>query len=279
MEQAQDLTAEIKALAALPDHRIGLAAAALTIARSEYPDLETSRYEEQLNGMAAKLKSRIRKTLDPERLINELNRLLFKEEGFRGNRDDYFDVRNSFLNEVIDRKLGIPITLCIVYIEVGRLADLPLYGIGFPGHFLTGLLTKKSRVVIDPFNDGRVLSESDCRRMVQGSFGGSRAFRRSFLDPIWPKQTLVRLLRNLKAVYWRRSEYAKALQTIQWILILDPDSTQEIKERGLVNEAVGDVPGAIKDLERYLEVTPAAEDAQAVKASIERLKKIKTTIH
>ncbi len=137
MEQG-DLTKEITALAALPDHRIELASAALTIARSEYPDLDASRYEEQLNDMAATLNPRIRQIPTSERALDELNSLIFKEVGFRGNRDDYYDPKNSFLNEVLDRKLGIPITLCVVYMEVGRRVGLPLYGIGFPGHFLTG---------------------------------------------------------------------------------------------------------------------------------------------
>ncbi|MGB6067179.1 MAG: tetratricopeptide repeat protein [Desulfomonilaceae bacterium] len=275
----EDLSKEITALAALPDHRIGLVAAALTIARSEYPDLDASRYEGQLNDMAATLKSRIRKMPTSERVLDEVNRLIFEEAGFRGNRDEYYDPRNSFLNEVLDRKLGIPITLCVVYMEVGRRAGLPLYGIGFPGHFLTGLVTEKSRVFIDPFNEGRILSESDCIRMLHGGFGRSLPFKQSLLDPMWPKQILVRLLRNLKAVYWRRSQYLKALQMIQWILILNPDSAPDLKERGLISEAIGDIPGAIKDLQRYLELSPAAEDEETVRAMIERLKKSKTTIH
>jgi regulator of sirC expression with transglutaminase-like and TPR domain len=279
LRQGQELRDQFSALAALPDDRISLAEAALTVARAEYPDLDVSRYVQQLNDMAARVKSRIENITAPERRIDAMNHLLFDEEGFTGNRADYYDPRNSFLNDVIDRKLGIPITLSIVYIEVGRGAELPLYGIGFPGHFLTGLLTDKGRVFIDPFDGGKVLSEDDCRRMLRGRPGGSPAFNPSFLSPAWPKQILVRLLRNLKAVYWHLSQEMKAVWMTEWILILDPNAVPEIKERGFFYEAIGDVQGAVRDLQRYLELAPAAEDEELVKATIERLRGTKSTIH
>jgi regulator of sirC expression with transglutaminase-like and TPR domain len=277
--RAQDITNEIAALAALPDYKVQLAEAALTIARSEYPNLDSSQYVERLDDMAARLKVRIEAIPAPEPRIDEMNRLLFEEEGFQGNHDDYYDPRNSFLNEVLDRKLGIPITLAIVYIEVGRRAGLSTYGIGFPGHFLAGLLSDTGRFVIDPFNGGKILSETDCRRMVRGGIGASEPFKQSFLEPAWPKQILVRLLRNLKGVYWHRSEELKALRVVEWILVLHPDSAAEIKERGFFYEAIGDPHGAIKDLERYLELSPEAEDEDLVRATIERLKAIKPMIH
>jgi regulator of sirC expression with transglutaminase-like and TPR domain len=275
----QDITDKIVALAALPDHKVQLAEAALTIARSEYPSLDASLYMERLNELAAKLRGRIEAIQEPEPRIHEMNRLLFEEEGFRGNYDDYYDPRNSFLNEVLDRKLGIPITLSIVYIEVGRRAGLSTYGIGFPGHFLAGLLNDKERIVIDPFNGGKILGESDCRKLLRGGTGGSQPFKPSFLEPAWPKQILVRLLRNLKGVYWHRSEELKALKMVEWVLILYPDSVAEVRERGLFYEAIGDPHGAIKDLERYLELSPTAEDEEFVRATIDRLKTIKPTIH
>jgi regulator of sirC expression with transglutaminase-like and TPR domain len=276
--QRQDLTNEISTLAALPDYRIGLATSALTIAKLEYPDLEVSQYVERLSDMASRLQSRIEKTATPQEQVEEINRLLFEDEGFQGNRSEYYDPRNSLLNQVLDRKLGIPITLSIVYIEVARRAGLPAYGIGFPGHFLTGLLTDKGRILIDPFENGRTLSEDDCRRMLQAQPGRS-PFKKSLLDPAWPKQILVRLLRNLKGIYWRLSQEVMALRAIEWILILDPNSAAEVKERGFVRDAMGDVPGALEDLQRYLELAPAAGDEEAVRITIERLKNTKFTVH
>jgi regulator of sirC expression with transglutaminase-like and TPR domain len=274
-----DITNEIAALAALPDYKVQLAEAALTISRSEYPNLDASPYLERLNDMAARLRARIEAILEPEPRIDEMNRLIFEEEGFQGNHDDYYDPRNSFLNEVLERKLGIPITLSIVYIEVGRRAGLSTYGIGFPGHFLAGLLSDTGRFVIDPFNGGKILTESDCRKMIRGGIGGLQPFKQSFLEPAWPKQILVRLLRNLKGVYWHRSEELKALRMVEWILMLHPDSAPEIKERGFFYEAMGDSHGAVKDLERYLELSPGVEDEESLRETIERLKAIKLTIH
>jgi len=279
MKQESELTNEISTLAALPDYKIGLAQAALTISRLEYPDLDASVYVEQLNGLAAQLKPRLGEAATPDQEIEEMNRLLFEEEGFRGNSSDYYDLRNSFLNEVIDRKLGIPITLSILYIEVGRRAGLPFYGIGFPGHFLTGLLRDKGRIVIDPFNNGRILTEEDCRRIFLSQHGGSHAFNRSFLDPAWPRQILVRLLRNLKSIYWRRSQQARAFRTIDWILILEPVAVPEVKERGFIREAMGDIYGAITDLQKYLELAPDAEDGEIIRDRIEQLKETKVTVH
>jgi regulator of sirC expression with transglutaminase-like and TPR domain len=279
LAREQDITNEIVELAALPDDRVQLAEAALTIARSEYRHLDASKYLERLDEMAGELKPRIRTIESPEARVHEMNRFLFEVEGFGGNHDDYYDPRNSFLNEVLDRKLGIPITLAIVYIEVGRRAGLSTYGIGFPGHFLAGLLSEKGRIVIDPFNGGKVLSENDCRRMLRSGVGGSQPFRQSFLEPAWPKQILVRLLRNLKGVYWHRSEELKALRMVEWILILDPDSVSEIRERGFFYEAIGDPHGAIKDFERYLELSPASDDEDSIRDTINRLKQIKPTIH
>ncbi len=174
----------------MPDYKVQLAEAALTIARSEYPNLGALTYVERLNELAARLKGRIEAIQAPEPRIHEMNRLLFEEEGFRGNHDDYYDPRNSFLNEVLDRKLGIPITLAIVYIEVGRRAGLSTYGIGFPGHFLAGLLSGKERIVVDPFNGGKILSEGDCRKLLRGGAGGTQPFKQIFLEPPGPSRFL-----------------------------------------------------------------------------------------
>jgi len=277
--QDQELTKRISALAALPDHEVGLAEGALVIAKFEYPDLDVSSYLGLLDAMGARLKARIEGSATPDVRVEEMNRFFFQEEGFRGNLNDYYDRRNSFLNEVLDRKLGIPITISIAYIEVGRRAGLPLYGIGFPGHFLTGLLADKGRMFIDPFNNGKILSENDCRRMVRGRPGGSQPFNQSLLDPAWPKQILARLLRNLKGVYWHRAEPMKAFQMIEWILALEPNSPLEVKERGFIYEAIGDVRAAVKDLARYLDLAPDAEDADFVRTAIDRLKATKPTIH
>jgi len=273
-----DLTAQVTELASLPDHEVEPAKSALLIARSEYPNLDEALYLRRLDEMAARLKSRIPDTATAIERIEQANRLLFVDEGFRGNRVNYYDPRNSFLNDVLDRKLGIPITLSIVYIEVGRRAGLPVYGIGFPGHFLIGFLAESGRIFVDPFNNGRILTEKQCRDLFVAQFGDLRPSS-AFLDPVWPKQMLVRLMRNLKAVYWRTAEELKAFRMIQWILIVDPHAVSELRERALIYDAMGNSDSAVKDLERYLELSPEAEDREDILLMIERLEQNPTRVH
>ncbi len=204
--------------------------------------------------------------------------LLFAEEGFQGNRRDYYDPRNSFLNEVLDRKLGIPITLSLVYMHVTRKAGLPVYGVGAPGHFLVGFLAEKRRIFIDPFNNGRVLTEKQCRDMFLAQFQDSNP-PSTFLDPVWPRQVMVRLMRNLKAIYSRAGEEVKTLRMIHWILIVDPKSIPELRERGLIYEAMGDPDRAIRDLQRYVELSSEAQDRESILLKIEKLEQMPTRIH
>lgn len=273
-----DITAQMEKLASLPDHAIDPTIAALLIARSEYPDLDEALYGDRLEVMAETLKSRISSSMTPEDRIDQANTLLFAEEAFRGNRREYYDPRNSFLNEVLDRKLGIPITLSLVYMHVGKKAGLPLYGVGAPGHFLVGFLAEKRRIFIDPFNAGRVMTEQQCRSMFLTQFQGANP-PSTFLDPVWPKQILIRLMRNLKGIYSRTGEEVKTLRMIHWILILDPKSPQELRERGLIYEAMGDSDRAIKDLQAYVELSAEAQDLENVMLKIEKLKHTPTWVH
>jgi regulator of sirC expression with transglutaminase-like and TPR domain len=266
-------------MARLPDDRIDLAKAALLISRTEYPHLDESFYLGRLEDMAARLKPWIAGTTSPEVLTKEINRLLFEEEGFRGNIHNYLDPRNSFLNQVLERKLGIPISLSLVYIEVGRRAGLDVQGIGLPGHFITALIHESGRILVDPFNRGRILTKTDCRQMFVQRYGESRGFETRFLDLVGPKDILARMLRNLKAIYSHIDEDLKAFQMIEWILALDPNATNELRERGLLYEAIGDPDRAVRDLSRYLEFSPMAEDEEIIRAKIDMLKDETPLIH
>lgn len=278
MDHDRDLNAKITELASLPEHEIGLAKAALLIARSEYPNLDGEPYLHRLHEMAARLQSRISGIAMPTDQIEAVNRLLFVEEGFQGNRLHYHDPRNSFLNEVMDRRLGIPITLSIIYMEVAQRAGLPVYGIGFPGHFLTGFFAQEGRIVIDPFNNGTILTEDECRDMLLAQSKVSRV-RSSYPDRVPQKQILVRLMRNLKALYWQMGDELKAFRMIQWILTVAPDSPAELRERGFIYQAMGDSGGAVRDLEKYLRLSPSAEDRESVMAAIETLRHRPTRVH
>jgi len=275
----REITEQIAQIASMEEHAVELAASALLIARLQFPSVDVPHYLGMLDDMATRLRQRIQVPNEPEHLVNEINRVLFEEERFRGNTDNYYDPRNSFLNEVLDRKLGIPITLSMVYIEVGRRADLRTYGIGLPGHFIVGLLTDTARVFIDPFNKGEILTEEACRRIVVSRAGTSARFNRSLLDPIWPKQILVRLMKNLKAIYLSAGNHTRALPLLNWILMLAPEAIQELHERAAYYEAVGDFQSAATDLERCVALTPSEEEKNGMRARIAMLKKHKTSLH
>ncbi len=275
----KEITEYLRAVVSMPDHKIRLAEAALVIARYQYPSLDQSTYLSRLAELGDTLRSRISGLKDPTDMVAELNRMLFEEEGFKGDAFNYYDPRNSFLNQVMERKLGIPITLSLVYMEVGRRAGLPLYGIGLPGHFITGFMSDAGRILIDPYNEGEILTEDFCRAMVRLSGRAPQGFSPRFLDPVWPKQILVRLLRNLKVSYWMQGPEMRMLQVIEWVTILDPESPVEYRERGFINEALGDPGKAAEDFERYLRLAPDAEDREMIGEAIARLKAEKTTVH
>ncbi|MFH1113491.1 MAG: transglutaminase-like domain-containing protein [Pseudomonadota bacterium] len=275
----RDITDEMARIASMDDDAVELASSALLIARLQYPTADAAYYLSMLDDMAKRLRKRIPEQCEHELPVDLINKVLFEEEGFRGNSNDYYDPRNSCLNEVLERKLGIPITLSIVYIEVGRRAGLRTYGIGLPGHFIVGLLTDAGRIFVDPFNEGRTLTEDACRRIVGTRTGASRAFNRSFLDPVWPKQILVRLMRNLKGIYLSRNDQTRAASLLNWIVMLAPDDVRELLERAAYHEAVADYQGAAADLERCLDLTHDGEEKDKIRLRIALLKQHKTLIH
>ncbi len=275
----RDITEQIAQIASMEEHEVELAASALLIARLQYPKLDVPYYLHMLDDMATRLGQRIQQPNEPGYLVSEINNLLFDEMGFRGNTDNYYDLKNSFLNEVLERKLGIPITLSIVYIEVGRRAGLRTYGIGLPGHFIVGLLTDTGQVFIDPFNQGEILTEDACRRIVKSHVRSSVVFNRSLLDPTWPKQILVRLMRNLKGIYLSMKNQTRALTLLNWILMLAPEEIQELLQRGAYYESVGDFQSAVADLERCVALTSNEDEKDRMRARIAMLKKLKTPVH
>jgi regulator of sirC expression with transglutaminase-like and TPR domain len=255
-----------------PEERIDLVDAALLVARTEFPDLDPARYTALLDQWADRLRRRVDPSAPAGDILRELNRILFDEEGLRGDEDNYFDPQNSFLNRVLDRRLGIPITLCLVYSEVGCRAGFAVHGIALPGHFITGLLHTSGVLFIDPFNRGTILTESECRQMVDARYGGETILKPEWKIPAGGRMILVRLLRNLKAIYRHLGQELQAFEMIQWILAVDPLAPAELKERGLLYEAMGNDAFAVRDLERYLEVDSATDDRETVLQKINLLR-------
>lgn len=259
-----------------------LAEAALCAAVSEYPKLNVSEYLARLDTMAAELQQRISTTMTiPEQLV-VLQQYLFEELGYTGNTIEYSDPRNSYLNEVIDRKLGLPITLAIIYLDLATAIHLPAFGIGFPGHFLVGIQSADRRWYIDVFNQGRELSRDDLNVMLAGEHHDKAKPLQSLdahLKPADNVAILVRMLRNLKTIYIERTDIARALQVIAMIQSILPDAPDEIRDRGMIYQHIDYTNGAVEDLSRYLQMAPDAQERALVESLLESLQNRPTRLH
>jgi regulator of sirC expression with transglutaminase-like and TPR domain len=256
------------------DEEIDLSYAAMLLAKQRYADLEVEPYLAKLDAMAAAVRSRLGVDSDARRAITELNRQLFEVEGFRANERDYYDPRNSYLNEVLDRKLGIPITLSLVFMEVGRRLALPLVGVGLPGHFLVKALTTQGEILLDPFSGGAELTEDDCQQRLDRVYGGLLRLEKRMLEPVTKKQILVRLLNNLKTIYLNQGEFEAAFDVVHSILALEPSSMPDLRDRGLLYYRENRFDEALSDLRKYLMLATNAEDREQIKQTIHGIESI-----
>jgi regulator of sirC expression with transglutaminase-like and TPR domain len=240
----------------------------LLIAEDTHPGLDIPRYLRRLDEIAAPLQGQADDRHPLEARVEQLNGHLFGELGFRGNREDYYDPRNSYLNEVLDRRLGIPITLSVVYIEVARRLGLTVVGIGLPGHFLVEARRDTSSVLLDPFNGGEALTLEDCERLVEDAYGGSLPFSEDQLRPVRKREILTRMLNNLKRSYLTRDDPERAWPVIEKMLHLDPESPVDHRDRGLLAYRQNRFAEARDDLRYYLERLPDAPDRVAIRSSL-----------
>lgn len=272
MMTKEETRARFAEVVARPENELELDRAALLIAAEEYPNLDVERYLEQLDAFAEIAKARDDPAADSLVRIMRLGDLLFDELGFRGNAEDYFDARNSFLSDVIDRRAGIPITLSVINIEVARRIGLRLFGVGMPGHFIVKFADEEQEVLIDPFNGGRLLSEEKCREIIEELYGGRIKFHPSLLQVVTKRQILTRMLQNLKGIYARAGDKHKTLGVIERALLINPDVAGEIRDRGLVYAGMERYAAALADLEEYLRRAPQAADAKEIKERIKQLR-------
>ena len=279
MDGTAAIDKEFSQLASLDDERIDLAHGALLIAKAVYPDLNASLYLERLDQIAAGVQLDIAAITEPGNIISRLNHILFEQERFRGNRENYYDPDNSFLNRVLDRKTGIPITLSLIYIEVGGRLGLDVRGIGLPGHFMTALYHASGKIFIDPFNRGEIRTVDECLQIVRSYAGSVVAPDLHWLQPIGRKELLVRMLRNLKLIYAQQDNDVMLFKTIHWILTLQPDASAERSERAMFYESMGDPSRAAKDWQRYIASIDDPKIVTNVRARIENLKKQHSRIH
>lgn len=265
----------LRELVAQPEDDLDLAEGALVIAAEEYPDLDVTAWLGRLDQMARDLGAELPGEVAPDALIVALNRFLFDIQGFTGNSADYYDPRNSYINEVLERRTGIPISLSIVYMELGRRVGLPLEGVSFPGHFLVACPVPGGKLVLDPYSRGISLGREDLERRLEQLYGAEvleRVDLADLLKPAAKRDILVRLLRNLKSVYLKSGDLPRGLSAIERILVIDPDNAHEVRDRGLVFQKLECFRGALDDLQRYLALELGAGDVDEIRARIIDLK-------
>ena len=256
------------AISSLVDEDIPLLRATLMIARDEYPDLDIRAYESQCDKYEDELRPRIEAIDDAQPRLSAINRYLFDELGFTGNQQDYYDPRNSYLNDVLDRKLGIPISLGIIQMELARRMGVPLEGVSFPGHFLVRLPVEGGLLVLDPYHKGRSVDAEELKSRAKPHLGGSDIDDSQLLQILTPatnRAILMRMLRNLKGLYNEREAWDKALRCADRLVRLGPDEAEEVRDRGMLYARVGHVSGARIDLSRYLQLKPDADDLDHVR--------------
>ena len=271
MLRARKIFSEI---ASLEEDLFPLDRAALAIPLEDYPTVDIDACLRELDRLAASADMLAGNNRDPLNLLGCLNEVIFVQEGLRGNTEDYYDPRNSFLNEVLDRKLGIPISLSIIYMEVARRISLPILGVGLPGHFIVKYEGQNRRVLVDPFNQGRFLTEDQCQELLDRVYGGSVTVQPAFLQPMEKKAIISRMLFNLKGIYYQKEDYYRALSIVERILLLNPGIPSEIRDRGLLYMHTSLFAKALADLEHYLEVATAPSDDSFVKGHLRLLRGI-----
>lgn len=268
-------------LVSLEEERIDLARACLQVAEDAYPGLDVDGYLGEIERFAGRLRARLDPAASTEERVIALNEFLFGDLGFHGNTRDYYDPRNSYLNEVIDRRRGIPLTLSVLYMEIGRRIDLRLEGVSFPGHFLVRMRMRGGTLVLDPFAGGAPQSGEELRerlqRVIPRATEGWKDARgvavsdlplEQFLEPATKRQILARLLRNLKGIYREADQPERLLGVLNRMLEVSPDAHGELRERGLVYQRLECHRAALKDLSEYAALEPDAPDAEEVRAKV-----------
>ena len=254
-----------------PDEAINLERASLYIALEEYPDLEVDAYIHALDTMAAEIQERLPAELYPLKILKTIQQYLYEDLGYSGNRTEYYDPRNSFLNEVIDRRTGIPITLSMIYLAIARRIDFPMIGINLPGHFIIRPIAEDMEIFVDPFHGGNILFLQDCEELLVKVFDRRVALQPEYLAAVSNRQLLGRLLTNLKVVYVNQRNFPKAAQASERILLLFPDAPLEHRDRGVLYYRSDRLAEARQDFERYLELAPLAEDAQVIQEILDEM--------
>ncbi len=263
--ESEEWFERFKDVANRPEKKISVAEAALIIAGDEYPELDVNKYLERLDEIAEHARPYASDRLSPERQIERLGEYMHGQLQFRGNTEAYYDPRNSYLNDVIDRRLGIPLTLSILYIEVGRRLGMPLFGVGFPGHFLVKWHRENEEIFVDPFNNGRVLDEVGLLQLVDEIVHGGMSLRREWLESVGPRYMLTRLLANLKSIFIQNENLRRAFLVTRELLVLLPFSEDNLRDASMLSYRIGALRHAAEYMEEYLLHHPDAPDVRPMR--------------
>jgi regulator of sirC expression with transglutaminase-like and TPR domain len=268
------------------DAAIDLAQASLLIASTAYPELDSAHYLAQLDELARRvrialalpgpeLSPQLPEATDPLSVIEAINQVLFEEEHFHGNEDDYHNPDNSFLNIVLEQHTGIPISLSIIYMEVGRRVGIQIDGIGLPMHFVIRCQLTEGHIYIDPFHHGRLLTEQDCIALLRRIAGGKIKMNTSWFKPLTHHALLKRVLNNLKRAYIDKEDFERALTICDLLVLLSPHSPVELRDRGILHFELKHYAHALHDLKAYIQLAPQAKDRYEI---LNHIKTIRQTI-
>ena len=244
---------------------------ALRIARVEYPDLDLPLYRSRIEEFGRRARAGV--TAKGRRGIEQFNSLFFDDLGFHGNAEDYYDPRNSYLNDVIDRRMGIPISLSALYCEVARRAGLRAHGVGFPGHFLAKCVHADGEVIVDCFN-ARSVTRDDCQELLDSFSPGGAPVSDEMFEIAAPRDILSRMLNNLRQIHAGRGEYSRAVRWIDLDLEFRPESPHNYRERGMLYIQMEEFGKAFADLERYVRLSPGSPDLPQVREQMQLLRKL-----
>jgi regulator of sirC expression with transglutaminase-like and TPR domain len=270
---------ELLDLLARRDETVSLDVAALQLATVEHPNLDAAAYVGLLDSHAAELGDRVDEDAGGEEFVALLNQYLVEELGFRGNEDDYYNPDNSCLNMVLTERVGIPITLSVLYMEIGRRLGRPIYGIGLPGHFLVQYDDGEFSAFIDPFNQGRLLFDQECLELARQVTGYDISGDTTVLEPVSRRHILIRMINNLRAVYFKQQNPAKSSAVLDLLIAAEPTASDAYKHRGICRAQMELFKGARADFETYLRLEPQASDREEVEAQIEKMKRWLAKLH
>lgn len=270
-------------LVAVADEAVDLARVALEVARIKYPAVDAEHYLRELDQIAEQIHSGLAPHASVEDTLRAINRHLYADLKFSGNADEYYDPRNSYLNDVLDRRLGIPISLSIVYLEIGWRLGLAMQGVSFPGHFLVKLSVESGDIVLDPYSGGLSLGKEDLELRLLGVVQPNRTSGQfdlaQYLEPAPRKEILHRMLRNLKAIYMQNEDDVKSLAVVEHMLCLRAGDSESMRDRGIVYARLGCFGLAVDDFARYLKANPEAEDADDIRGRMVEAQRSASRLH